>query len=499
MEFLFHKTACPYLRQVTSQIQTQEQTQEVRIPDGMPDIGRVLGCWGQALIRGKEWRSGGMTVTGGIMAWVLYAPEDGTEPRSMDTWIPFQMKWDLPDTQRDGVMSACARLKSMDARSTSARKLMLRAAVSVLGEAMESVDGELYAPETVPEDIQLLRRSYPMELPREAGEKHFQLDEELTLPENLPPVRKLIRYELTPAVQEQKVLGERLAFRGRCGLHLLYAGEEGSLHTWDGETAFSQYTELDRGYSTNAQARLRLQPTALELDRGETGRLHLKCGIAAQYVISDRELVEVVEDAYSPARPVEIRQQELILPVLLDTQEQVMAFSQSVKAEGQREIDTQVFWDHPVCRQQGDNMQAEAAAQYQVLYQDENGTLQSASGRFESYWELPSDRENRTAVSLDMPELPKTVFSADGGELAGSVGMQALVTAEQGLPMVTALQWGELTEPDPARPGVILRRLGESRLWDVAKECGSTVDAIWEANKLQQEPEPDRMLLIPVY
>jgi len=44
----------------------------------------------------------------------------------------------------------------------------------------------------------------------------------------------------------------------------------------------------------------------------------------------------------------------------------------------------------------------------------------------------------------------------------------------------------------------ILRRTGEDRLWDIAKACGSTVEAICRLNDITGEPAPERMLLIPV-
>ena len=121
MEIKFGKNTCPYLRRAVCQIQNQEQTQEVRLSETMPDIGRVLGSWGQVLIRGKEWRTGSMSVSGGVMAWVLYAPEDGSAPQSVETWIPFQFAWELPETQRDGYVLTMPVIRGMDARSTSAR------------------------------------------------------------------------------------------------------------------------------------------------------------------------------------------------------------------------------------------------------------------------------------------------------------------------------------------------------------------------------------------
>ena len=77
MELQFEKIPIAYLKKLTGQLRTQEQTLEVRLTDGMPDIGRVLGAWGQVIVRGKEWNSDHMAVSCGVMAWVLYTPEDG--------------------------------------------------------------------------------------------------------------------------------------------------------------------------------------------------------------------------------------------------------------------------------------------------------------------------------------------------------------------------------------------------------------------------------------
>ena len=52
----------------------KEETQEYKLPDGMPDIGRVIAAWGQVVLRGKEWRSRHIGISGGVMLWVLYAP-----------------------------------------------------------------------------------------------------------------------------------------------------------------------------------------------------------------------------------------------------------------------------------------------------------------------------------------------------------------------------------------------------------------------------------------
>lgn len=497
MEFKFSNTTCQCLRKAACQVQNQEQTQEVRLPEGMPDIGRVLGCWGQTLIRSKEWRTGGMTVSGGVMAWALYAPEDGSEPRSVETWIPFQLKWDFPETQRDGFICVTPMLKALDARGTSARKLMVRACVSLLGEALEPVEPEIYSAQNPPEDVQLLLSSYPMELPREAGEKLFQVDEELTLPGTYPGMEKILRYEVTPQIADQKVMAGRLVFRGQCAVHILYAAADGSIHGWDTEVPFSQYTDLDRDYGPNATAWVIPMLTGLELIREEQ-HLQLKCGVAAQYVIYDRATVEIVEDAYSPQRSVKPETQELKLPARLDQRQDPLRISQTLDLQGGKIMDVCFYPDQPVRRQEGDTAEVTLAGHFQILYRDDAGTIQGISARCEKSCTFASDPGNRVDAYVRPTGQPQASVTPQGVELTAECLLESTVFAEQGLPMVTCLELGEMKEPDPARPSLILRRAGDGRLWDIARECGSTVDAIRAANDLEEEPERGRLLLIPV-
>ena len=69
MELQFSKNTFPYLRRAVWEVKNEEQTQEVKLTDSLPDIGRILGAWGQPLIRSKEWRGNSMAASGGVMAW----------------------------------------------------------------------------------------------------------------------------------------------------------------------------------------------------------------------------------------------------------------------------------------------------------------------------------------------------------------------------------------------------------------------------------------------
>lgn len=497
MEITFNKTVCPCLRKVISQTQVQEQTQEVRLPDSMPDIGRVLDSWGQVLIRSKEWRGNGMMVSGGIMAWTLYAPEDDTQVQSVETWIPFQIRWEFPQTQRDGTICVLPLLKSVDARSTSARKLMVRANVSLLGEAWEPTEAEFLLPEAVPEDVQVLKVTYPVELPRESGEKLIPIEEDMEITGVLPKVNRILRYTVIPKILEQKVMAGRLVFRGKCAQHMLYVGDDGVLHSWDTEIPFSQYAELDRDYGSGVTSSIMPVVTNLELLQ-EPEHLQLRCSIAAQYRIFDRVLAEIVEDAYSAFRQIKMQVEPMTLPMRLDRQEELLQLNGQYSGEIQRVADISCFLDHLQLRQEGDITQMVVPMQFQLLYYDPSGNLQNGSVRCEQTVGVVSDPANRMDAYVQADSWPQGVMTGQNAQITAQCQVLADIYTEQGLPMINSLTIGEKNDPDPARPSLILRRTGNVKLWDIAKSCGSTVEAILQANGLQEEPHGDQLLLIPV-
>ncbi len=496
MELTFQKTNFDCLRQILWQTHNEEQTQELKLPDAFPDIGRVLCTWGQVMIRSKQWNTGGMTASGGVMVWVLYAPEDGSEPRSVETWIPFQMRWDFPETERDGTIRLHCLLRSADSRSISARKLMVRVCVSVLGEALEPTSVETCMMKEVPEDVQLLQKSYPVRIPKEAGEKVFQLDEELPLIAS--EAEKIMYYTMEPEVHDRKVMADKVVFRGTARVHILYRTPENVLKAWDGEIPFSQYTELGREYGPDATTSVIPLVTGVELEQTEHGAMRLKGNLSGQYVIYATEMIDLVEDAYSPRREVAVQTGTVSIPALLDSCQQTMHMEQTLQMDVGKIVDVSFYTEQPATVKDGSNIQITVPGQFQLLYQDPDGRLQCALQRVDNGWNLECGDGGGINSYAKINGQPEAAFHTDGITMQCDVFVNATVSMQQGMDMVYGLHLGELKEQDPARPSLILKRAGERSLWDLAKECGSTVEMIQQANRLADDPLPEQMLLIPV-
>lgn len=496
MALQFQKTTHSCLRRVLSQVQNMEQTQEIRIPEGMPGIDRVVSAWGQVVMRSKEWQGSSIQLSAGMLVWVLYMDEERTAQRA-EGWIPFQIRWDLPESCPDGQMRILCMPRYVDARSVSAEKILVRAGVSALAEGWCPGSAVVWQPEDVPEDIQLLTSAYPVRLPVEAGEKSFLLEEELTLPGSAPVPEKIISWRMDPSVTEKKVLSNRVVFRGGGNLHILYEAEGGQLHTWDFELPFSHFSDLEEAHSQDAQADIRLMVTNAELECAD-GKFQLKSAVAAQYLVDDRHILALTEDAYSPSRQLKLEYQTLELPAVLEDRRENTYGELVLPGRADIVTDLQMFPDFPRQRREDGCITLDQSGVVQILYYDADGMLQNAVSRWEGKAVLHCDEQS----VLEALPLPVSQMQAHpGGDsvtVRTEVPLQLRFSSGQGIPMVTGIEpAGEIVR-DPGRPSLVIRRQGSGGLWELAKASGSTMEAIREANHLADEPLPGQLLLIPI-
>jgi len=446
------------------------------------------------LLRGKQWRSDSVSISGGVKVWVLYEPEDGSQPQCVESWVPFQMNWSIPDADRDGVVLACPMPPVVDARMLSDRKLMVRTNIRMQACAMVSNQMDLYTPEEMPSDVQTLQNNYPMLLPVEAGEKAFELEETISLPMSEQPLENVLRYTLEPVLAEYKLVADKLVLRGAVRLQMLYMGTDERLHSWNTELPFSQYTQLEDSYESGAQVMICFGTTDLEMEKGEDGALILKAGIVAQYIIYDQKQIPVVEDMYSPNRTVRLTVGQLRLPAVLDMQDAVFHPEASSKNTPIGIMDAVFLPDVPNMQMADDQRNTGLGGTFLLLETDDEGKLQTEAAHWEDHWTIAASADTDTKIMV----LNIEPIQSMGDTVRTELRIKALTTMQQPINVVTGAEIGEATEPDPNRPSLILCRIGEESLWELAKRTGSTVEKIRKLNGLDKEPPLGQMLLIPV-
>ena len=410
---------------------------------------------------------------------------------TVETWIPFQMKWNLDSPEQDGTITAYPFLRSLDARSVSDRKMIVSADVGVFAQARVEDNAQLYKPQELPEDVCVKMVKYPMKVPAEAGEKVFTLEEQLNTP---IPIESVLYYKASVKLAEQKLLTDKLVFRGMLQLHMLYQGADSANHTLDVELPFSQYVELKQDYPDQDCVQMVFAVTELDVKVDAEGKPELKAGILAQYVLYTDMLLEVAEDAYSISREMELQYDPLKLPAVLDVVGDTISVTQNLSDLQMDVIDAVFYPDIPSLYQDENGLAAALSGQMAILGTDMEGKLQSVVRNWDGEKRIPADRNVGTELYLF--EDGHCKMTGKGAET--QLNMQMYLQNEKELQILQALTLGEDKKPDAERPSLILCRAGSGTLWDMAKRNGSTEEAIRKANGLSAEPEEGKLLLIPV-
>ena len=380
----------------------------------------------------------------------------------------------------------------------STRKLMIRCGIGMLLQALVPARAEISVPAELPEDVEVLRSSYPMLLTVEAGEKSFLLDEELEIPGIGSGVKELVYFQLEPELADQKVLGSKAVFHGVGNLHVLYWNEDGRLCCHDFQIPFGQYLDLEGEYEEEAQIRNLLCVTELEVDVQEDGVLHLRCGMISQYTVQNRSVLDLVEDAYSPCRDVEMTYGELTLPAILDTVMYTVDLSARIPTQDGTAVDSGLRPSFPEITRHGDEVEIAQDGIFGLLT-DNKGNLMEKSGKTSQKKVLAAHCSADTvAFSWQKGSVSCRQEGTDWRvDTQRVLDLSAIGTGS--IPMVTSMKLGEERPPVPEQAAVIIRRKEKGqRLWDLAKQCGSTVRSIEKINALEGEPEDERLLLIPV-
>ena len=499
MELVFDTRPAEYWSPVAQESLQQEQTAELAVPDSFPDMEQIVDCWACVLLRGKECRNGGVGISGAIQAGLLFLAEGEQTPRELTCYIPFSARLDRSELTQDCFVDYAGRVSSVDARMLSGRKALVR--VNLISDVCvwQKQSEQIACLNDPGEDLQLLRRSYPLSCTVDLAERAFAMQEEAELPTAQPAMKRLLHWTAHPQVQEVKPVGSRLAFRGTVDVEAFYLGEDDSLNTWSLQMPFTQYAEMNCELG-EAEGQVSLCLTGREAQPDETGRrLQLNMNLLAQCQARGYQTVELLEDLYSTKMELQPQWQQVRLESCLDTRQLQQSVREVVQIETEQVEHAQLYVGRPQLGRQDGQLQVQVPLQLQLLCRDEAGALRGMSEKLQVQFELDAAEDCVCLFRAQAGEL-FCAPAAGGVEVRCTVQGQAEFWLKQDFSCVCAAGCSERAE-DPERPSVVIRQLGEGEsLWEIAKACRTTVSALCQVNDLQEETVgAGALLLIPLH
>lgn len=501
MDMELQRTQLGGWRPIYDTVIRQEETLESIVPDAMPDMVRIIRTGATALLRQKEAAESTARVTGTIRTTILYTPEGGGEPCALEVNIPFLISLDHASIHGECPILARLQVIGADAQMLNPRKVLVRAEITAgivaYGEERREVTTGVRCGD---DSLQMLREERKDYSAADIMGKAFTFSDVLRIPPSRPTPEKLLCSRVRCGAAEAKVIGKKLVAKGQMELTSLYwAG--GVLSAVRHELPFSQVidTRFD-GEECTAAADVLL--TGMNCRLREDGDLEVTLDLMLQAVVEYERVLMLMTDVYSTAGPLLAQREEIPLTLLRDHGElRQLARQMCPSAIGVKQVlDSTLTVGEVTQLPAGEGkVTATANAYADILFVSEEDELFAAAYTIPVGCELSVPTGCKCECICGMGGEMTAVPVSDGVEVRFEAVFSYRVMRPYSVSAVSSAQPGSEPESGVSRPSVVVRKITEGeRLWDVAKECGSTVSAIRAANAMGgEEAVCGAVLLIP--
>lgn len=505
MEFELERTQLDGYEVLLDTTVLREETLEMIVPDACPDILRILETDGTVLLRQRTAQDGRGEVEGTFQLEVLYLPDGEEGVRSLTVSIPFTCGVEAAAITPSCRLLSALRLRHADTRVINPRKVLVRgeaaADITIYTPVHAEISSGLHAAEEA--GLEQLVEAQEIYLTNAVEEKSFELSENLPISSGKPPALELLKYRMELCQGENKLIGNKLIFKGDIRLCVVYRGEDQNIYTSSGELPYSQIMEVS-GAGEEADRELTLTVTELtcKLSPEDEGHsIDVSAQILAQVVIRENRQMEVLRDAYCTKQAARCDWQQYPIQERQDlgSRNQNVRELWETPTPVREVLDSSLIIGQLTRSQEGERLILTAQVEVNVLYQGEDGGIYATQRQLSVPCTLELPESCRCLCQCEEVGEAYSAPAAGGVETRFALAFHYCALRPGMMNVLEALQPVEEPEDAGERPSLVLRALeGGERLWDVAKAYRTTTSDIISANELADEAAArGRLLLIP--
>jgi len=500
MELTLKKQGVDCFDEIVCETIRREETLDSVVPDTMPDISEIVSSSGLVLIRSKDASEGKIRLEANVSAKVLYTPEGGGAVQCISVSIPVSIC--LENDEIDSYCKCCARLilLSVEARMLNPRKVLVKAELAATISCHKPGRMELCAaPEEHSTSINLLEKKTYITPAVCVSEKSFVITDEHQLAASKPTASEIVGTRVNMSVEETKTVGSKIIVKGSAKTQILYNCSDGVLCAAEFVTGFSQIIETEIiSQEPFIDISLMLSGSYVEIMSDSGGRMvSIELHALAQYVTSERRMVSYLADAYSNTHELEM------VPKTLETQvtERTISASETLHEtiETPNPVATLVDFSASagVAVVSGDKIVVPVTLC--LIYMGSDGVLRSHRKRVETNVETGGDATGTIIAQSASCGNAYATQSSGMVELRVSIEVRAAVCVQKEIGFISEISSGDAEVAQTlTRPSMVLKKASSGDdLWSIAKQCGSTVSAIIDANRLEELETWEKYILIP--
>ena len=488
---------------------SHEETVEMIVPDVQPDIFRILDVDATALIRSKDTENGRVTVAGAAAVTVIYFPENEASACTVRLEVPFSVTAAVEGIDHDSKVAAKISVSAVDASIINTRKFVIRANFLTSVVCFNDEDLEICSGAEISEDmyIELLGDELEVTPYTQVMEKTFTIADELSLPGSKPDIEEILKTRVNLSVNDARLIGNKLVFKGKALIALLYTTARAEIESADLEAEFSQIMEIEDASEDCGFDIIAMLTGAYfnvnSLFAGEKRTVTMELHAVSQCIAYERKKISYIRDVYSTKFVLD----ETSSSIVIGNKEKRSVTGNNLRCvvntqSGVAEIISVNIQVGVVSVTETDNTSVlKAPVNISCIYKCDDGRILSAKGVFEAEANSKFTGDERRLVTC---ECGNDVYaSAAGGGIEIRVNADFVIMEHDStvLNAISDISYSEDEIIDTSLiPSVTIARVKkDATFWKLAKKHHSTTALIMNANDIENESDlmECKMLIIP--
>ncbi|MCC5912036.1 MAG: DUF3794 domain-containing protein [Clostridiaceae bacterium] len=476
---------------------------DILAPDAKPDITRVVGVDGNVQVTKRETQDNKIVVEGTVQFKVLYASDKGEEPLySIDSATEFKQDIEIEGITAQMKNEVNVEVEHIDFNLNNDRKISVKAVINLEGTGIEETQVEITKDLEGLEDIEVLKETLQYTDIIGTNTSDTLVKDAFELEEDLPEVKEVLSWHAIPVEKETKITDGKVIVGGALILEVLYSGddEEKPLNVIKKEMPFTHFVEIPEAYS-DMEYKLKMKMEDLYTDIKENADglhkvLEVEGIVKIEAVVMETQRREVVVDAYSPTRPLEVKRSSLELKENLGIHRSQVLLRETLELPNSLPPMAQIFSVNakPIVTDYSlmeNKVVLEGVLETHVIYTAEEGLQPIYSYMqeipFRHSVDIDGVKGNMEAdIELLVQELDYSRINEEQLEVKINVGTTCQAYCKKTIEVVSEVE--ELAEAVDItkRPSLTIYFFQEDdSLWKVAKKYNTTLESIMTANEIE--------------
>ncbi|MGI6031461.1 MAG: DUF3794 domain-containing protein [Eubacteriales bacterium] len=498
--------------------QTAEHVTEadVIVPDVLPDAARIVDVFHCVTVREETAETDAVTLHCDIVHTILYAPENGKGVRSIVCRGSFRHSFSARGVTADTQLWSQAWMHKCDCHLLNTRKIGLQCTIML--RVRGYADREWQLPcglECEEGETETLCRPLDLYVTRGIGCRTFDVEDQLELPAGKGSIAELMDTRVELRHRESKVLRGKAVVKGEAQVALLYLSnaELGEVQCMEYTIPFSQIIDLpalQEGDSIQVGLELRRQEAEVFADEsGQKRVVRLALEVRGTVIARGQWQGQVVEDAYSTRRQLQLRWGEMPAQRLVEETETQLTLKDVLHppvSEGDNGCIIRICgraWAGSTVVEEG-RLRLTGTAEIDALYRSggEEGEYHAIRKALPISWELPVEGE-ADRVECDpqvwVQSISYNINMSGELELRVVCGVRLRAVAREPRALLCGAEGGDAWEKGNRPSAIIYYKKPEEEIWSIAKQYAVRLEELADVNGVEEAGAlaHAKMLLIP--